>query len=119
MVQLPGDEYQLTVIPNNISDEITITDNNSDVTANLERIEREVTKDGDTFTIVNYIYKLNNVQATHNIVVSCSSSNKLFIKVNDKYVAIAKIYKKISGSWQEVTEPENLFESNKIYVRRT
>lgn len=75
MVQLPGDSYRLTIAPKNSGDTITMTDNNVNVTSQLERKEVTTEKDGQTITVVNYIYRLSNIQATHNLVVSSALQN--------------------------------------------
>jgi hypothetical protein len=86
MVQLPGDNYKITIVPNNSGDTVTITDNNSDVTNQLERKEMQVEKGGVTTTVVNYIYEISNVQATHNINVVCTSSGLgSFIKTSNQW----------------------------------
>jgi len=73
MVQLPGDSYRLTIAPKNSGDTITLRDNNVDVTSQLERKVITTEKDGQTITVVNYIYRLSDIQATHNLAVSSSS----------------------------------------------
>lgn len=88
MVQLPGDSYRLTIAPKNSGDTITMTDNNVDVTSQLERKEITTEKDGQTITVVNYIYRLSNIQATHNLVVS-SASQGLIASIN------------LNGQWDE------------------
>lgn len=103
MVQLPGDFYKITIVPDDYSYNVTITDNNVDVTNNLQRIEQEITKDGDTYTVVNYSYLISNIQTTHNIVVICTGGSVIYTKVNNQWIQVDKIYKKINGSWQEVT----------------
>lgn len=116
MVQLPGDYYTLTIVPDDYSYSVTVTDNNTDVTSQVQRKEEEVTKDGNTYTVVNYIYKLNNIQATHNIFVQCSGNNALYIKISNNWVQATKVYKKISGVWVEQTDYSTLFDPNEIYV---
>lgn len=75
MVQLPGDSYRLTIAPKNSGDTITLRDNNVDVTSQLERKVITTEKDGQTITVVNYIYRLSDIQATHNLVVSSALQN--------------------------------------------
>lgn len=75
MVQLPRDSYRLTIAPKNSGDTITMTDNNVDVTSQLERKVITTEKDGQTITVVNYIYRLSDIQATHNLVVSSALQN--------------------------------------------
>lgn len=86
MVQLPGDSYRLTIVPKNNSDSITIRDNNVNVTSQLERKEITTEKDGQTITVVNYIYRLSNIQATHNLVVSSALQQlSSSIKLNNQW----------------------------------
>ena len=86
MVQLPGDEYRLTIVPNESGDTVTLTDNNTDVTSQLERKEVQVEKEGVTTTVVNYIYRITNIQATHNInVVSTPQGLDSYIKSNNQW----------------------------------
>jgi hypothetical protein len=115
-VQLPGDSYRLTIVPDNYDYEISLTDNNVDRTAYVERKEEEITKDGETYTVVNYVYNLTNIQATHTIEVVCSPSSALYIKISGAYVLAEKVYKKVSGSWVEQTNFTAVFDPNQIYV---
>lgn len=86
MVQLPGDSYRLTIAPKNSGDTITLRDNNVDVTSQLERKEVTTEKDGQTITVVNYIYRLSDIQATHNLVVSSASQGLIAsIKLNSQW----------------------------------
>lgn len=116
MVQLPGDYYTLTIVPDDYSYNVTVTDNNTDVTSQVQRKEEEITKEGNTYTVVNYIYKLNNIQGAHNIVVQCSATNTLYIKINGSWVQATKVYMKISGAWVEQTDYTTVFDPNQIYV---
>ena len=118
MVQLPGDNYKLTIIPDNINDEVTVTDNNSNVTDELQRIETEVTKDGKTTIVVNYVYNISNVQATHDIIVTCQSSSALYIKIAGVFTEVRKTFIKVSGTWRTVDDPTTLFKNNKIYINK-
>lgn len=99
MVQLPGDTYQLTVVPDDYSYEVSVTDNSINVDSSVQRIEQEITKDGNTYTVVNYVYQISNVQATHNINVVCSTTSNTYIKLDDRWATINHIYKKINGAW--------------------
>lgn len=116
MVQLPGDTYRLTVIPDDYSYDIAVTDNNVDVTNNVQKKEEEITKEGVTTTVVNYIYTLNNIAATHNIVASCFGSGGVYVKVSDSWVMVSKIYKKQNNAWVEQSDVSNIFETGKIYI---
>jgi len=116
MVQLPGDSYSLTIVPDDYSYEVSVTDNNVNVTQRVQRKEEELTKDGNTYTVVNYIYKITNIQATHTIVVQCSSSVQLYIKINNSWVRAKKIYKKVSNTWQEVSIED--LNTQSIYIAK-
>ena len=119
MVELEGDSYRLVIVPDNYSATVSITDNNVDRTTYLQRKEEEITKNGQTITVVNYIYSLSNIQATHNLVITAGSSGTppVYLKVSGSWVQANKIYKKVNGSWVEQTSYDNLFDSDKIYIK--
>lgn len=117
IVQLPGDTYTLTIVPEDYSYEISVTDNNVDVTSSVERVVQEVTKDGITYTVVNYIYRVSNIQATHTIAVDCHASIRLYIKIGGNFVQASKVYKKISGNWVE-TSIEGLMDTG-VYIYKS
>lgn len=102
MVQLPGDYYTLVIIPDDYSSKITVMDNNIDVTSQIQKKEEEVTKDGNTYTVINYIYKLSNIQATHDIIVHCSTDRSLYVKINSNWMLARKVLVKQSGVWIEI-----------------
>lgn len=101
LVYLPGDSYQLTIVPNDYSWSVAVTDNNVNVTASVQKIEHEMTKDGETYTVVNYIYNINNVQGNHTISVSCVSTSSNYIKVDDRWTHVEHVFMKINGEWVE------------------
>jgi len=68
MVKLEGDKYNLRIIPNDVKATVTIVDNNVNVT-NLLSIEEGIDKNNNP--IINYIYTLNNIIQTHNLVITC------------------------------------------------
>jgi len=80
-VELEGDNYRLTIVPDDPSSSISVTDNGTNVTSQLTRVESQVEKDGATITYVNYIYALVDIRATHNIIVSSTSNSTVLIKV--------------------------------------
>lgn len=116
MVHLQGDTYRLTIVPDDYTYNVSVTDNNVNVSSQVQRKEEQVTKDGNTYTVVNFIYTLNNIQATHNIVVICTASESLHLKVNNSWVRVSKIYKKINNVWIEVTL-DSLTEPS-IYIKK-
>ena len=119
MVILPDDEYRLTIVPENINDTISLTDNNVDVTGNLVRKEEIIEKGGQRITVVNYIYTLMNVQTGHTLYVTSSSASAiLYYKSSNTWGQVRKAYQKINDRWQEVSDLESLFESGTIYVNK-
>lgn len=117
-VILQGDSYKLSIVPEDYNDTISIVDNNVDVTNSLEEVTSQIEKDGQTITVVNYIYRLSNVNATHTIQVTSVGSNDLiYLKVNGSWVQVTKVYKKVNGSWVEQNDFSNLFDQNTIYIK--
>lgn len=102
MVQLPGDDYKLVIIPEDSDDTVTVTDNNTDVTSQLERKEVTTEKEGVSTTVVNYIYRLIDIQATHNIVVSSSTGTKNVYINNSGWVSGTDILKKDNDRWSSI-----------------
>lgn len=115
MVQLPGDFYSLTIVPDDYSYEISVLDNNADVTSQVQRKEEEITKDGNTYTVVNYIYKLSNIQATHNIVVQASANNPFYIRVGNSWVKASKVYVRSDNQWSEVQNYDGILDLTQVY----
>lgn len=103
MVQLPGDSYRLVIVPNNVSDTITITDNNVNVTSSLERKDITIEKEGVQTTVVNYIYILDNIQATHNLYVTTNSQGLVQYIRNSSQWKQGQMMKKQNGSWGGLT----------------
>lgn len=120
MVQLPGDSYRITVVPDDYSYNITVTDNNVDVTSSVQTYEEEVTKDGNTYTVVNYVYNLTNIQATHTIEVVCTPNQCIHIKTNGSWVQVLNVYQKINGVWTIIQGDDILsaLQQTKIYIRQ-
>ena len=118
-IKLAGEDYKLIIVPNNSSATVTITDNNQDKTSSLVREEGQ-DKSGNT--IVNYIYEINNITATHNLVVSCitGSGPRIYLKINDTWRTYSKVYKKINGSWVEQTSStwSTIFNTSANYVKK-
>lgn len=118
LVVLEGDSYHITIIPNDNSATVTLTDNNVDKTSSLEYYEGV---DKQNNTIVNYVYRLSNITATHNINVTCTSAGGgpvIYLKINNNWVACSKVYQKINGNWVEQTNFANLFNTANNYVQR-
>ena len=117
LVCLPGDSYLLRIVPDNYLYNVSVKDNNVDVTGYVERKEQIIQKEGQDVTVVNYIYKINDVQETHNIVVNCVPS-AIYIKIQSTWVKVNKVYKKENGNWNEVLDffdLTNLFDTSKVY----
>ena len=116
MVALPGDDYRLTIVPEKSTDTVSLTDNGTDVTGNLERKEVQTKKEGQTITTVNYIYRLTNIQAAHTLNVSSSGGQILSVMSGGTWVSATKVFKRDERGWNEVSNYENLFDSGKIYI---
>lgn len=117
MVALPGDDYRLTIVPEKSTDTVSLTDNGTDVTGNLERKEVQTEKEGQTITTVNYIYRLTNIQAAHTLNVSVAGGQVLMAKTNGNWVTVLKAFKKDERGWNEVTDYESLFENGELYFK--
>lgn len=117
LVKLEGDSYHLTIVPNNNNATVTLLDNNSDKTSQLEYYEGE-DKSGNT--VINYVYRLSNIVAAHDITVSCisqSGTETIYLKINGNWQACSKVYKKINGSWVEQTDFASIFSTTTNYVK--
>ena len=115
-VALPGDNYRLTIVPEKPTDAISLTDNGTDVTGNLEKKEVQTEKEGQIITTVNYIYRLTNIQAAHTLNVLSSGGQNLSVMSGGTWVLATKVFKRDERGWNEVTDYENLFDSGKIYI---
>lgn len=116
MVALPGGDYRLTIVPENPTDTVSVTDNGTDVTGNLERKEIQTEKEGQIITTVNYIYRLTNIQAAHTLNVLSSTGQILSVMSGGNWVLAKKVFKRDERGWNEVTDYEHLFDSGKIYI---
>lgn len=115
-VCLPGDTYKLTLIPDSVSTNFELLDNNIDKSSYL--ITHNGIDENDN-PIKNCIYKLFNVDANHNIEISTVvAGSTLYLKVNGSFVQMSKVYQKVNGSWVEVSDPASVLNPNKIYILR-
>lgn len=85
----------------------------------MERVESQTQKEGQSITYVNYVYRLSNISATHNLIINCVSGATVYMKVNGNWITISKVYKKIDDRWQEQSDLSNLFDLTKIYINGT
>lgn len=98
-VKLEGDSYRLNIVPNNINDTITITDNGVDRTSQLV-MEEGVDKDDNP--VVSYLYQLSNIQAAHTLlIIGVSQNEALYVKLSGTWTSVSKIYRKENDSWVE------------------
>ena len=100
-VVLDGDSYKIIAIPANVSDSVSLYDNNIDVTTNLER---EDGYDKYNNPAVSYSYRLTNISAAHNLVFSSAAgaTDKFYIRQNNAWTEVGKIYLKQNGAWVQV-----------------
>ena len=114
-VVLEGDNYKLNIVPDNYQATVTLTDNNVNVTSQME-VATGQDKQGNTIT--SYKYSLSNIQAAHNLVISIGgASAKLYLKLNNSWVQYSKMYIKINGSWVEQADPSSVLNTNANYVK--
>ena len=100
-VKLEGDSYKLNIIPNNITDIVSITDNNIDRTSLLIR---EDGYDKNNNPAVSYQYNLTNIQTAHTLVILCSAATSqdiLYWKNNNQWVEVVHLYVKENDRWVE------------------
>ncbi len=99
-VKLAGDDYSVTIVPDNINDTVVLFDNEVDRSSEFIRTQ---TTDKSGNTIVVYTYELSNINTEHRIVAGCTSTNtaKIYLKVNGSWRQFSKIYVKIDGAWVE------------------
>ena len=118
MVQLPGDEYKLVIVPDDTAATVTMTDNGNDVTSSLGYKEIEAVKEGVTTTIVNYTYSLSNIQTGHtlNVTIGAQQGTGVYIKQSGSWVELKKVYRKENNAWVEQDDYEELFENGNLYV---
>ena len=100
MVKLAGEDYAVTIVPDNISDTAVLFDNNVDRTSQLIRVE---TTDKSGNPVVTYTYELSSINTDHTITAGCSTSNtaKIYLKRNGSWVQYSKVFVKIDGVWVE------------------
>lgn len=114
-VKLPGDSYRLNIVPTNVSAQVTITDNGTDRTSQLEK-EEGYDKQGNP--AVSYTYKLENIAATHNLIITCGTvSTKIYIKNGNSWTAYTKAYIKMNGTWVQDANLTEIFHSGGNYKR--
>ena len=70
-VVLQGDGYKVVMVPANVTDSVSLYDNNIDVTTSLER---EDGYDKYNNPAVSYTYRLTNISATHNLVFAAAAA---------------------------------------------
>jgi hypothetical protein len=78
-IVLEGDNYTIKVVPENVTDLVSLYDNNVDVTSHLDR---ESGYDKYNNPAVSYTYKLTNVTVAHTLVFTSASgtNDKFYIK---------------------------------------
>ena len=114
-VVLPGDSYRINIVPDNYQATVTMTDNGTNVTSQLDQ---ETGQDKQGNTVTSYKYSLSNIQAAHNLVISIGgASAKIYLKVNGSWVQYSKVYVKINGAWVEQADPNSVLNTQANYVK--
>lgn len=67
-------------------------------------------------TVDHYEYVIQNVTADHAIVVSAAGGPELYMKQNGAWVQVSRAYRKVSGSWTEVSL-DQAFQDGVNYVQ--
>lgn len=118
MVVLPGDNYKLTIVPENLDDVVSITDNSIDVTNSIVKKQETIEKDGSTYTVVNYIYTLSNIQTGHTLNVFVQKNNSLFLKQNSNWITVYNVYIKNDNRWNAVDNFDTIFNDGTVYIKQ-
>lgn len=114
-VKLAGDGYKISIVPDSVNAVVSITDNNVNKTNELER-EDGTDKSGNP--IVNYVYKLTNIQAAHTLRITIGGAAvQLYVKENGSWRTYSKVYKKINGAWVEQADISSVFNTGANYVK--
>lgn len=120
MVKLAGEDYSVTVVPDNTSDTVVLFDNNVDRSSQLIKTTGT---DKSGATIVAYTYELSDINIEHTITAGCSTANtaKIYIKENGTWKQYSKIYVKIDGAWVEQNSLiwSALFDTSESYRFKT
>ena len=66
---------------------------------------------------ITYVYTISSVTGDHTIVVSSGSGAQdvLYVKINGTWTAATAVYKKVSDSWVQQTNLQNVFDSGTNY----
>lgn len=118
VVKLDGDSYLLRIVPNNANATVTLKDNTVDKTSSLVYEEGQ-DKSGNK--VANYTYTLSNINAAHNLVITCSSAagGKIFLKISNAWTQYSKVWVKENGTWVEKnsTTWSDVFDERVNYVK--
>ena len=85
---------------------VSVTDNGQDIKNQLVLVSTN-----------EYTYTISDIQEAHTVSISSSFSSRLYYKANGVYVQVRKVYKKVSGSWQEENDYPSLFSSSTVYTK--
>lgn len=114
-VILEGDSYKLNIVPDNYQATVTLTDNGTNVTSQME-VATGQDKQGNPVT--SYKYSLSNVQSTHNLIISVGgATSQIYVKINGNWTRFSKVYKKINGAWVEQADISSVFSTDANYVK--
>ena len=110
---LPGETYKVTIIPSLSTSTINITDNNV-VQSNVERVEY---LNENNETIINYNYKIFNINENHTVTIEEIINNlKKFIKLNNIWNEIEDIYQKTNNNWESKSIEDILSDINNLII---
>ena len=116
VVKLAGEDYSLTLVPDNVTDTVILFDNNIDRSSELIRTE---TTDRSGNTIVAYTYELSDINTEHTLAAGCTTANtsKIYVKQGNTWTQYSKIWVKIDDVWVEQNSLiwSDIFNTNERY----
>ena len=79
-VKLEGDNYKINIVPDNINAQVQMSDNGTNVTAQLIRNDGV---DKNNNPVVSYSYSLSNIQANHTLTITIGDvTTQIYLKEN-------------------------------------
>lgn len=110
---LPNETYKVTIIPSSTISTINLIDNNVAQT-NIERVEY---LNENNETVVNYNYKIFNINENHTVTIEEIINNlKRFIKFNNVWNEIEDIYQKTNDNWESKLIEDILSDINNLII---
>ena len=88
-----------------------------DVSSQMEIVNVETIKDGQKITIINYIYRISNVQETHSLNVQTTKPIiPQSIKISNKWKD-SDLFRKIEGEWVQISLMDIYLHNNVKWIK--